>query len=191
MSSAGQGPGRLQEIPVDRSSSAKEIFSFDSLPQLLATSDLVVLATVDSIGVGRVEGDGHLEGPPPEGESEVEASGGLQLYDVDLNVERTLYGRDVPSTISIEEDGVLVSPWHVGDRGVYFIERDPISDHWRVLSSQGRYLVTDGQVVASNDHLAWAREVERLDLDGLIREIESARKQVEAGSVRPAADPRV
>ncbi|HEX6580519.1 MAG TPA: hypothetical protein VF195_06585 [Actinomycetota bacterium] len=62
---------------------------FESLPRMVATSDVVVLGTVVEI-----QKDVMLGTPPEE----------IYLLHADLDLEETLYGSDVPSPLTVQTD---------------------------------------------------------------------------------------
>jgi hypothetical protein len=62
----------------------KELFSFESLPQMVASSDLVIEGTVQKVEPGRVVGEGH---------------GAIQFGQVTVSVNRVLFGRIEPSRV--------------------------------------------------------------------------------------------
>jgi hypothetical protein len=59
----------------------KELFNFEGLPQMVATSDLVIEGTVQKVEPGRVVGEGH---------------GAIQFGQVTVSVNRVLFGRSNP-----------------------------------------------------------------------------------------------
>jgi hypothetical protein len=86
-----------------------EVFSFESLPQMVATSDLVIEGTVQEVEPGRVVGEGDAE---------------IQFAQVTLSVDRVLSGRMDAASVVLEEYGLeRRHPSRVGDHGVYFLHR--------------------------------------------------------------------
>jgi len=59
----------------------KQLFYFDSLPQMVATSDLVIEGTVQSVEPGRVVGSREAA---------------IQFAQVTLSVNRLLFGTSTP-----------------------------------------------------------------------------------------------
>jgi hypothetical protein len=152
----------------------KELFSFESLPQMVATSDLVIEGIVREVEPGRVVGDGDAS---------------IQFAQVTLSVDRVLFGRMVAASVVLEEYGLeLGHPPRVGDHGVYFLHQktDAPAFH-RLVNSQGRFL-DDGKggLVAPNDQADWVRAIEGQSLSQLERDVEAAARAVAEGRVDPA-----
>jgi hypothetical protein len=105
----------------------REVFSFESLPQMVATSDLVIEGTVQEVEPGRVVGEGGAA---------------IRFAHVTLSVDRVLFGRMEAASVALEEYGLERGhPSRVGDHGVYFLH--PKTDSpafYRLVNSQGRFL---------------------------------------------------
>jgi len=154
----------------------KELFNFESLPQMVATSDLVIEGTVQKVEPGRVVGEGH---------------GAIQFGQVTMSVNRVLFGKIEPSRVVLEEYGLEYGhPSQVGDHGVYFLTqkndgRGP--QFFRIVNSQGRYLDDgNGGLVAPNDQADWVKAVEGKSLSQLESDVEAAARAVAEGRVEPA-----
>lgn len=120
-------------------------FQFDSLDELVAASDLVVRARVESVERGRVFGSGDASGAA------------IVSRQITLAVSEVLAGPvDVPRRVVVAEEGWLpdgtplivdglriVEP---GDQAIWFLDAvdDPDFPGFVVVNYQGRYLV-DGE----------------------------------------------
>ena len=112
--------------------------AFDSLDELVAASDLVVVGTVAGVADGRV-----LTAPD-------RPDAGFRTRLVELDVERTLAG-EPPTPLVVEEpaellDGTPVvvdgmAPLDVGDRAVWFLVAGGSDEqpYHAVVNGQGRY----------------------------------------------------
>ena len=151
-----------------------EVFSFQSLPQMLATSDLVIEGTVQEVEPGRVLGEGDAA---------------IQFAQATLSVDRVLFGKVDAASVALEEYGLeLGHPSRVGDHGVYFLQQktDAPAFH-RLVNSQGRFL-DDGKggLVAPNDGADWVKAIEGEPLSQLESDVEAAARAVAKGRVEPA-----
>jgi hypothetical protein len=70
--------------PTNGDGAILEVFSFESLPQMVATSDLVIEGTVREVKPGRVVG----------------GEGAIQFAQVTVSVDRVLFGRTVRTSLS-------------------------------------------------------------------------------------------
>jgi hypothetical protein len=87
----------------------KEVFSFESLPQMVATSDLVIDGTVRMVEPGRIVGAGDAS---------------IQFAQVTVSVDRVLFGKMDAALVVLEEYGLERGhPSRVGDHGVYFLHQ--------------------------------------------------------------------
>jgi hypothetical protein len=152
----------------------KELFSFESLPQMVATSDLVVEGIVREVEPGRVVGDGDAS---------------IQFAQVTLSVDRVLFGRMVAASVVLEEYGLeLGNPSRVGDHGVYFLhQKTDAPAYHRLVNSQGGFL-DDGKggLVAPNDEADWVKAIEGESLSQLQSDVEACCRTVAEGRVEPA-----
>lgn len=187
---------------------ALEVNYFNGLDQMAASSDYVVVGTVTSVEPGRIlKGDPKGEYEPVEGETELEASGGLQFNQATLSVDTPLIGTGLEpgDEIPTEEDprGGLASGSLPGDHGIYFLQRK-IGDapkYFRLASSQGRFLETSevsgqgrllgkskGGSIASGE-TRWSQDLEELSFAELVRTVERVAVRVEAGEIKPVPQP--
>jgi hypothetical protein len=152
----------------------KEVVSFESLPQMVATSHLVIEGTVQEVEPGRVLGDGDAA---------------IQFAQVTLSVDRVLFARMDAASVVLEEYLLeLGHPSRVGDHGVYFLHQktDAPAFH-RLVNSQGR-LLDDGKggLVAPNDEADWVKAIEGESLSQLESDVEPAARAAAEGRVEPA-----
>jgi hypothetical protein len=151
-------------------------FYFSSLPQMVATSDLVVEGTVESVEPGRVVGEGDAA---------------IQFGQVTLSVNRVLFGKTEFSSVVLEEFGLEYGhPSQVGDHGLYFLTQKNDGqgpEFFRIVNSQGRYL-DDGRskLIAIDDEFVWVKLIEGMSLSELETEVEAAARAVRQGKVEPA-----
>ena len=141
-----------------------QLFYFSSLPEMVATSDLVIEGTVKSVEPGRVVGEGDAA---------------IQFGQVTLSVNRVLFGKIEFSSVVLEEFGLESGhPSQVGDHGVYFLTQKNDGhgpQFFRIVSSQGRFL-DDGRggLVAPSDEADWVKAVEGESLSQLENDVDVA-----------------
>jgi hypothetical protein len=152
----------------------KEIVSFESLPQMVATSDLVIEGTVWMVEPGRRVGEGDAS---------------IQFAQVTVSVDRVLFGWRGAGNVVLEEYGLERGhPSRIGDHGIYFLHQktDAPTFH-RLVNSQGRFLDSGkGKLVAPNDEADWVKAIERESLSQLESDVEAAAKAVTEGRVERA-----
>jgi len=159
----------------------KEVYDFESLAQMVATTPVVVEGTVVAMEPGRKIGTG-------DGSTD---DGAIQMYQATLQVSAVLHGPAVPETIVVEESGLVLPLLKSGDEGVFFVyakEADSATGvvFYGAINSEGRFLVgSDGFVEGGNDADAWVQELESLTLEGLRVAIEEAESQVRSGEIQP------
>ena len=155
--------------PVELSSDGP---AFESLDELVAASDAVVVATVAGVSPGRV-----LTAP---GESD----SGIQTRLVELTVERTLAGQP-PTPLVVEEPAELLDGTPVvvdgmalldgGDRAVWFLVAggtDELPYH-AAINAQGRYeVVGDTLLPAGEDPLS--QQLAALGAESLVAAVAEA-----------------
>lgn len=155
----------------------REVYSFDSLAKMVATSDAVVIGTTVWAGRGRTIGEG---------------GDALTFTELHLWIDEVLYGDVVPGTelvIEIDEPTEYESDrWlSKGARSIVFLYRkaDPtlIPVH-SPLNKQSVFLVVDDDVQATiEDPLTTA--VAELPVPALRGEVATIVRQIEAGEVTP------
>ncbi len=171
-----------QTIPdhiTEHATDAREVWHFDRLKDLAANS-VIVEGRVTSIEKDRVSGSGEHS---------------ITINRVTIRVLENLRG-DVPSTVIMEEDGVLAARSNLGDHGIYFLVRKRDQDErvFRLITSQGRYRVdSTGTVHPSNPEDQLAISLSEFSLGELRREIAMAIREAEQAGITPrplvVADP--
>jgi hypothetical protein len=150
----------------------RELYQFDSIPVLVATSDVVAVATVTDVREGTVVGDGEA---------------GLRLTEVTLRLGEVLRGDPAARTLRVEVDDATepASSWlNAGERSVFFLQRKDEAS-FRPVNSQAIYHVAtpEGRLAAVG-HDAFSRQVAARSLSALRSEIRAANEQIAAGTVK-------
>ncbi|MEQ7126555.1 hypothetical protein ABN034_18745 [Actinopolymorpha sp. B11F2] len=120
---------------------------FDNLPLLVATSQAVVVGTIESATKG------HTIGDPEEG---------LFVRDVTVRVDAQLVGKSVGSSIIVDQVGydgdesleINELPWlFPGDRAVFFlVDTDSVPEgHWTFTALSGQLQILDGKVATNGE----------------------------------------
>ena len=150
----------------------RELYKFESIPVLVATSDVVAVATVTDVRDGAVVGEGEA---------------GLRLTEVTLRLGEVLRGNPAARTLRVEVDDAIgeSSGLTVGERSLFFLQRKDEAS-FRPVNSQAIYHVTtpEGRLDAVSDD-AFSRQVAARSLAGLRSEIRAANEQIAAGTVKP------
>ena len=156
--------------------SASNEYWFESLPRMVATSDVVVLGTVVDIQRG------VMVGTPPEE---------IYLLNADLDVEETLYGAaDTLRALTVQtlQDVPPQPDWReIGTRVLAFMKlsTDPnFPGLYYPVNDQSVYLVKgiDLQATTADDD-PLSKGVARMTLDELRGKIERAKRAIAAGEV--------
>lgn len=141
-------------------------YVFESLPRLVATSELVVLGTVQSAEKGK----------------RVVPDDPLRHRKIVVEVEEQFHGPSVESTIVIHEGGyngeksyeLSEQPWlYPGDRAVYFLAHPPNAkpNHYEIIAPSGRFAIADDNTISSEatdpiarqlDGISWSKFTHRL-----------------------------
>jgi hypothetical protein len=143
--------------------------TFATLDELLAASDLVVVATVADVADGRT-----VTAPD-------RADAGVRTRLVQLDVARTLAG-EAPAPLVVEEAAALLdgtpvvvdgmAPLEDGDQAIWFLVAGGSDDepYHAVVNGQGRYEVVGATLqTAADDPLS--RRLAALGPDALVTEI--------------------
>jgi hypothetical protein len=176
----------------------KEVFHFDTVEQMTATSHLVVQGTVAAVEPGRIAS---------VDEDPAAVGGAIQLRKVTITVWDVLHNPKnmlVPPTITLEEEGWdeqgrgYISnnvEWsEVGDSGYFFLRRSPgVSDPhtFQLASSDGRTLVAAGVLEPSNPENEIAASISGMTASLFDQTVTTASAAVAAGTVTgsgPTAD---
>jgi hypothetical protein len=164
----------------------EETYNFGSLKQLVATADIIVTVDVSEVGPGRIVG-----GEVPDAVEEAGlgvGDGAIQYARVELSVVSVLAGNAPNDTLVIEE-----LPWvelpesRVGQRGVYFLIESDGDPHPFIISSEGRYLVSqDGTMEnARGEPEGWILDIEA----GSLAEFEQAIREAQVAIERDDTEP--
>lgn len=164
---------------------ASEDFVADSLLDLAANSDIVIIGSVVSVEDGRFmwNHDELLKNAPPEEQGDAHLVNGRdphQFLNVTLKAEEVLYGdpqyRNDTNAVLVYEEGFGVPPMSSleGDRGVYFLELteelgDPAT--YFLTSSQGRFLTNEGVVEVSNVEREWEPPLKSLSPEEFMQRV--------------------
>jgi len=140
---------QLDDQP-ERIVEGKEVHTFEDLPTMTATSDLVVKAQVMSVSPGR------WIGVPGSDDAD-------QAREITLAVQRTLFSKNAtaPTQVILDEWGwdskgrgfqLAGVTWSkAGDHGYYFLTATEVPGHYVLVSSQGRFTDLDGRLVPTAD----------------------------------------
>lgn len=150
----------------------RELYEFESIPVLVATSDVVAVATVTDVRAGAVVGDGEA---------------GLRLTEVTLRLGEVLRGNPTARTLRVEIDETanVATPWlAAGERSLFFLQRKDAAS-FRPVNSQSIYRIAtpDGRLDAVGGD-AFSRQVAARTLAGLRSEIRAANEQIAAGAIK-------
>lgn len=187
---------RTAAAPLPQVSSLSEVFSYDSLAQMQATSDLVFSGTVISISPGRTVGgnDG-----PAAAEEYGEPTGEIQFNEVSVRVDEWLGGTSElepgSDVVVLEEEmptAALAPSSQIGDSGVYFVMEKGDKPGAYVLSgSPARFLETaeSETLLSSNPEIDWAAKAADQALAALRAQIREIQPRVGRGEIKPARSP--
>lgn len=161
--------------------SGKQMFHFDSLADMTATSTVVVKARVEDVKVGRVVGAGS--GDPMTLRA-------VSLAVLDVLAQQSPVGR--PSTITLEEVGWDSSgkglvqeglTWStVGDVGFFFLRRNE-SGAFDLVSTQGRILIYGDKLTPSEIDAPLGQQIASRAPNEVAAAIHQAARDVKAGRI--------
>lgn len=163
---------------------SRELFHFDDLATMTATSQLVVDASVIRTEPGVGGGSGHAQEAYTNGI---------------LNINEVLYGNAPSRTLTVEMvseaagqpielDGL--EPLQQNDSGVFFLRPSVHGSNWVLTNSQGRYLTTtEGNLKGAKQDDALIKRLSTRSRGELKAEIAAARASIEAGKVKPKTYP--
>jgi hypothetical protein len=173
--------------PGARVAHAAEVYHFSDLDVMVATSDVVVRASVISVRDGRVV-------------AEEDEEHSLRFREVSLHVDEVLFGSVQTDALIVEEPGSRaaplivngVQPSAVGDTGYYFLtlRLEPgLEGVYLLVNSQGRYLLTDNGLEGSDTEDALVKEIESWASSELEAQVVEASGKVARGEVSPLPNP--
>ncbi|MDQ3823339.1 MAG: hypothetical protein M3321_08885 [Actinomycetota bacterium] len=150
----------------------RELYEFDSIPVLVATSDVVAVATVVGVRDGAVVGDDEA---------------GVRLTEVTVRLGEVLRGDPSARTLRVEVDDAIVASraWlRAGERSLFFLQRKDDAS-FRPVNSQAIYHVAtpEGRLDAVGRD-AFSQDVAARSLAGLRSEVRAANEQIAAGTVK-------
>lgn len=157
--------------------SAATLYWFTSLPEIVATSDIVVLGTVVDVR------DGTTKGPPGEE---------IQHLDAIIQVDESFYGDVAKASTLTVQTLKFVAPeqdWRaVGSKVLAFLKlsTDPADDgRYYLLTDQSVFLVTgsDVQVPVKDD--PFSERVAAMTIDDIRHEIAQNIPAIDAGEISP------
>ena len=160
---------------------------FETLPELVAASDVVVLGTVESAAVGNSIAKGG--GPP-------------YSRDLTVRVEKQYYGQAVGARIVVQQEGyeddggdfsyeLMEQPWlYPGDRAAFFLETSelPPYDHFFIVTP-GQFSLKEDGIVSITAEDPIARQLDGAPWSTVEREIEAAVAVTEKESPSPSPSP--
>lgn len=155
---------------------ASNEYWFDSLPRMVATSDVVVLGTVVDIKRG------IMLGTPPEE---------IYLLHADLDVQETLYGSAVPTSLTVQtaQDVAPRPDWReTGNTVLAFMKLSTEPDTpgiYYPVNDQSVYLVAGTDLQATVEDDPFSEGVASMTLDEVRSRILRATEAIEAGEVTP------
>ncbi|MET8119302.1 hypothetical protein [Micromonospora sp. NPDC005189] len=191
-------PGVRYDAHPEALAFGKEMYDFQTIEQMTATSQLVVFGTVTSVQPGRMASTD--EDPAAVG-------GDIRLRTVTISRSDILHNPKnliIPASITLEEEGWdeegrgylsnNVAWSEVGDTGYFFLRRaagvsDPYT--YQLASSDGRALVVDGALRPSNVETELATSITTMVPSFLNNTVVAASGQVAAGTLTesiPTAD---
>ncbi len=144
-----------------------EFHHYETPAEMVKASEVIVMGRVTDVAPGRIVGATTNPDDP-------EAV--LRLQNVTLQVDAVLKGTIPSNQIMLEEEPFDVEGFSrysasaEGDQGFYFLEyvEDLPPPFFRVVNSQGRFLVRDGKVVTSDtEEAGWRRVLSRISPDEL------------------------
>ncbi len=155
-------------------------YIFKSLPRLVATSDVVVVGTVESAEKG----------------ARIVPDDDLYHRAVTVSVTDQLYGPSVASTITVREDGyngdtpfeLEEQPWlYPGDRAVYFLAQpgDAPPHHYNIIAAPGRLTIEEDGSVSTKAIDPIARELDGRSWDDVKQAIRAAVEKARDEDVPP------
>ncbi|MFG2070952.1 hypothetical protein ACGFKZ_29230 [Micromonospora tulbaghiae] len=183
-------PGVRYDTQPEALAFGKEMYDFQTVEQMTATSHLVVFGTVTSVEPGRLAS---------ADEDPAAVGGDIRLRTVTINQYDVLHNPKnliIPPSITLEEEGWdeegrgYISnnvAWSaVGDTGYFFLRRAVGTSNpytYQLASSDGRPLVVDGALRPSNAENELATSITTMAPSFLNNTVVAASGQVAAGTL--------
>ena len=162
-----------QSADSQRGTPSRELYRFDSLASMVATSDLVVVGTVRGVRDGRTVG---------------ESDSAIQFTEATVSVDDVLRGAPVGSTVVLEVNDAADADWlRAGERSVFFLQRKDdgaAATYYRPVNSQGVYRITAPGRLSPTGRDELSARVGSLSVSELRTEVEAAKRAIAAGRVR-------
>lgn len=165
-----------------RTGTSREFFQFTSLAEMVATSSVVIVGTVNALEPGRTAGSGMDQ----------------EVYtNAVVHVDDQLFGGPAAPDVRVEQltsfagDPIVldgVEPSKLGDHGIYFLRRTDTGTYV-LVSSQGRFLERGPRMVGTNAHDELVNRLVRLDMTTLAQRVREAKASVDSGQVQPQQGP--
>ncbi|CAN5909227.1 hypothetical protein BH23ACT11_BH23ACT11_22450 [soil metagenome] len=157
-------------------------YTFESLPRLVATSEVVVEGTVETADKGR----------------RVVPDDELFHRAAKVRVENQFYGPPVKSTIIVHQDGYEGDtsfefrqlPWvYPGDRVVFFLAHPPTPrvppDHYEIVAAPGMLVIEDDGTVSTEAEDPIARRLDGQQWPEVEARIRAAGQAVQEQDIKP------
>ena len=180
---------QLDTVP-ESISQVREIHHFENLAELVATSDLVVLAEVTDVRPGRWHGNPG-------------ADDSTQSRAVTLSIKKILWSgtqrsSSVPTSLVLDEEGWTSDgqgfqleglPWlSIGNTGVFAVDIDAETGSAFLVNTQARFLLDGPKVVPSGDKSTkLARAIDNFGRQELLNEFDAAVDIAKHGGAEPDA----
>ncbi len=173
--SCGSDSGERETSKVPEAFHAADIFTFSDLPRMVATADVVVLATVAEVQPGRTVG--------PAGQE-------VQYVDTTLIPEKVLRGTVSASELTAEtlQLEVYEIDWRQpGERVVAFlsISEPEANGRFHPTNSQSIFVLDAGNNLEPTVDDTFAQSFAGLSIEQFIEQISRANRAIERGNVSP------
>jgi hypothetical protein len=155
--------------------SGREVFRFSSLPEMVATSDLVVFGTVAEVGAGR------SVGPPEEA---------IQYGKATLSIEEVFKGSVEGPSVTVETLALERYEPDWRRRGtsviVFLADGSPTADgaYYLTNHTQSVFIVEAGDLRPTSED-AFATQVSAMSLNEFRNEVANAKERIARGEVAP------
>jgi len=169
--------GACESSGLSSQGSAAAEFWFETLPQMVATSDVVFLGTVVEVR------DGTTEGPPGEE---------IEHLDAVVRVDEALFGLiDESATLTVQTLK-FVEPereWReVGATVLAFLKQSPDREdegRYYLMNDQSLYLVVDGDILGAVEGDRLSDEIASMSIEEVREAIATTTPSIEAGVITP------
>lgn len=166
--SESQGPGPFQ---------GREVYRFQALPEMVATSDVVVVGTVRSV-------ESRAVGPQEEE---------IQYLDATVGVESVLKGSMSDPMVTVSTRELSYSPPHVdwrqpGQRVLAFLSRtrgDQAAGRYHPVNQSQSMFALSGNTLRATVSDPLARQIGAMTLPVVVSEVENAKAAIARGEVNP------